>query len=143
MSRATNPLTMLIPAQLLGLAMLTMLVGGGLAMILGARRTGQALVLTAIALPFVRVLVQALTNSLSDAMPEWLVTPAAMLFMLVSCLMVGWALIKLVFGHKAVEEAKGHLLADALKGLLRMMFTRAGLVATGGAFVLLYINVRQ
>jgi hypothetical protein len=31
-------------------------------------------------------------------------------------------LVKLLVGQKAIDEAKGQLLADAVRGLLRLMF---------------------
>lgn len=141
MSNASNLLFLLIPEELFGLMLLCLFIGGGFALMLGYAVQGKALILTAIALPLVSFVVEALMNGMFMAMPGWLVTPVAMLLMLIVYLMIGWALVKLVFGQKAIEEAKGHLLADAIKGVLRMIFTRSGFVAVGIAFLLLYLNV--
>ena len=141
MSNASNLLFLLIPEEFFGLILLCLIVGGGFALILGYPAQGKALILTAIALPLVSFVVGVLMNEMFMALPGWLVTPVAMLLMLIIYLMIGWALVKLVFGQKAIEEAKGHLLADAIKGLLRMIFTRSGFVALGSVFLLLYLNV--
>ena len=82
-------------------------------------------------------------NELFVAVPGWSVTPVAMLLMLILYLMIGWALIKMVFGQRAIDEAKGHLLAEAVKGLLRMTLTRTGGLAVGGAFLFLYLSAAQ
>ena len=141
MSNASNLLFLLIPEALYGPMLLCLIVGGGFALMLGYAAQGKALILTAIALPLVSFIVEVLMNEMFMALPGWLVTPVAMLLMLNVYLMIAWALIKLVFGQKAVEEAKGHLLADAIKGVLRMTFTRSGFVAVGSVFLLLYLKV--
>jgi hypothetical protein len=122
MNRISNPLLMLIPEQALGPLLLLMLVGGGLLITVGARRAGGALVTLAIAIPFITVVVEALFNDLFAALPEGLVQPVAWLIMLVFYAVLGFMLLKLVVGQKAIDQAKGQLIADATKGLLKLMF---------------------
>lgn len=141
MGNVSNLLFLLIPESLFGPMLLCLLVAGGLALILGFGKLGKSLIFTAIALPLVSVAVEALLNDMFMALPGWLVTPVAMLLMLTVYIMIGWALIKLVFGQKAIDEAKSHLLADAVKGVLRRIFTRGGVVVAGSVFAFLYFSV--
>jgi len=141
MNNASNLLLLVIPEPLLGPLLVCLIMAGGLAMILGFRRQGAALVLMAIAIPIVSMLIEALMNDLFAAMPGWLVTPVAMLILLIVYAMIGWGLIKMLFGQRAVDEAKGHLLADAVRWLLRKTFTRYGLATLGALFLFHYWSV--
>jgi hypothetical protein len=141
MGNSSNLLLLLIPESLLGPLLLLFLMAGGLAIILGFRRKGMALIITAISFPIVAVVIETLMNELFGAMPGWLVIPVSMALLLIVYLMIGWGLIKMVFGQRAIDEAKGHLLADAVRGVLRMTFTRTGLVVFGGMFLFLYLSV--
>lgn len=143
MGSVSNVLFLLIPESLFGPMLLCMLVAGGLALILGFGKLGKGLIFTAIALPLVSFVFEAILNEMFMALPGWLVTPVAILLMLTVYLMIGWALIKIVFGQKAIQEAKGRLLADAIKSVMRRIFTRGGVVAVGSVFMLLYLSVGQ
>ena len=122
MNRIANPLLMLVPPELMGVLIMSLWVAGGFAFIVGARRTGGALVTVAIAIPLITVIVEALIGEAFALLPDALVMPVAFLITLALWLTVGWMLVKLVFGQRAVDEAKGHLLADALKAILRTLF---------------------
>lgn len=141
MSNISNLLFLIIPESLFGPMLLFLFVAGGFALILGFVRLGKGLIFTAIALPLISFVFEILMNEMFSALPSWLVTPVAMLLMLIVYFMIGWTLIKMVFGARAVEEAKGHLLADAIKSVLRMIFTRTGIVAVGIVFMFLYTSV--
>lgn len=122
MTRITNPLLMVVPLELLGLMLAGMIVAGGLMMVVGARQGGVALVGTAIAIPLISVVVEALMNEVFTAVPEDLILPLAWLIMGVAYLMLFGALVTMLFGQKAVDQAKGELLASAAKGVLRLVF---------------------
>lgn len=121
MSRITNPLLMVVPPELLGLLVFAMIVLGGLMLVVGARQRGLALVGVAVAIPFISVVVEALMNDVFTMVPDALVLPLAWLIMGVAYVMLLAAFVKLVFGEKAVDHAKGELLASALKGVLRLL----------------------
>lgn len=121
MSRITNPLLMVVPPELLGLLVFAMIVLGGLMLVVGARQRGLALVGLAVAIPFISVVVEALMNDVFTMVPDALVLPLAWLIMGVAYVMLLAAFVKLVFGEKAVDHAKGELLASALKGVLRLL----------------------
>lgn len=141
MNATSNLLLMFLPEALLGPLLVGLIVVGGLAMVLGFRRQGLALVVAAVAFPFVAVLVEATLNEVFAAIHPALVVPASMLLMLVVFLAMGGALIKAVFGQRAVDEAKGHLLADACRWTLRRIFSPRGLLLSAGVFGLLYVGV--
>lgn len=113
---------MVVPPELLGLLVAAMLVAGGLMTVVGARQRGLALVGVAIAIPFISVVVEALMNDVFTMVPDALVLPLAWLIMGVAYLMLLAAFVKMVVGQRAIEHAKGELLASALKGLLRLLF---------------------
>lgn len=112
---------MVVPPELLGLLMFAMIVAGGLMLVVGARQRGLALVGVAVAIPFISVVVEALMNDVFTMVPDALVLPLAWLIMGVAYVMLLAAFVKLVFGEKAVDHAKGELLASALKGVLRLL----------------------
>jgi len=122
MNRIANPLLMIIPEAAIAPLLVLLLVGGGLLITVGARRAGGAMVILAIAIPFITVIVEALFNDFFSALPEALVQPIAWLIMGIFYLVLGLMLVKLVVGQKAIDEAKGHLLADAIKWLAKLMF---------------------
>ena len=112
---------MVVPPELLGLLVFAMIVLGGLMLVVGARQRGLALVGVAVAIPFISVVVEALMNDVFTMVPDALVLPLAWLIMGVAYVMLLAAFVKLVFGEKAVDHAKGELLASALKGVLRLL----------------------
>ncbi len=137
MTRIANPLLMFIPEELMGALIMLMLVAGGLAITVGARRTGGALVTAATAIPVVTVIVGALMDGMFGMLPDALVMPVAFAITLALWLAVGWMLVKVVFGQQAVDEAKGHLLADGIKGVFGLLFRRpVALIA--GVFLLYF-----
>lgn len=129
MNRITNPLIMVLPEESLGLMIAGMLVVGGLLIAAGARRPGTALVVGAIAIPFVSVLVEAVLNDFFELLPPGLVQPIASMIMLWVYIAIAMAMVRLVFGDKAVEEAKGILLADAAKQIFKFLFWWPVLIA--------------
>ena len=122
MNRVTNPLLMVLPEEAMGTVLVLMIVGGGLLIVIGARKLGGTLVGLGIAMPFISVVIEALMNEFFFALPDDLIQPVAYLIMAVVYAALGYALLKLVLGQEAVDQAKGQLLADAIKGLLRLMF---------------------
>ena len=114
---------MLVPHELLGIVLLLFLTTGGLCMIVGAKKAASGLVATAVAVPFVSVMVEALMAGLFDYMPAWMVQATAWLVLILIYVAIFAALMSLIFGQRAWDEAKGHLLADAIKGLARVAFS--------------------
>ena len=112
MNTTTNILFLLMPEELVGILLLVMLVAGGFAFIIGARRVGKALVVSAIACPSISVIVSALFNDFFAALPPALVLPVAFLVMAVQYVSIGWMIIMAISGQRAVDHAKGELLAD-------------------------------
>ena len=123
MNRLGNPILLLVPHEALGAALMLFLVAGGLCMIVGARRAATGLIATAIAVPFVSVVIEALFNELFAVLPPWLVQVVAWLVLAVVYLIVLGAFMSFVFGQRVWDETKAHLLADAIKGLLRLAFS--------------------
>ena len=121
MNRITNPLLMVVPPELLGLLVAAMIVVGGILLVIGARQRGLALVALAVAIPFISVVVEALMNDVFTSVPDALVLPLAWLIMGVAYVVLLVALVRMVFGEKAVDHAKGELLTWMLKGLLRLL----------------------
>jgi hypothetical protein len=121
MSRIANPLLMLVPHELLGGFLLLFIVLGGLCRIVGAKKQSNALILIAIAIPFITVLVEGLCNELFAGLPPWTVKPIAWLTLIVVYVAIFSGLIALLFGTKAWDAAKGHLLAKAITELLRLL----------------------
>jgi len=121
LNRITNPLLMVVPPELLGLLVAAMIVVGGILLVIGARQRGLALVALAVAIPFISVVVEALMNDVFTSVPDALVLPLAWLIMGVAYVVLLVALVRMVFGEKAVDHAKGELLTWMLKGLLRLL----------------------
>lgn len=134
MNRFTNPILMIMPAEMLGLLIIGMLVGGGLAMTVGARKLGKSLVIGAIALPFIMLLVEALMNDLFAIMPDFMIMPVAFLITVLAWLMLAWALLRLMVGQAALDNARGALLADGIKAVMRPLLSRP-LILIGGLFL--------
>jgi hypothetical protein len=128
MNTTTNILFLLVPEELVGSLLLFMLIAGGFAFIVGARRAGKVLVVSAIAFPFISVIVSALFNDFFATLPPSLVLPVAFLVMAVLYVSTGWMILKGIFGQKAVDHAKGELLADGVRAALRLVFSKTGLV---------------
>jgi len=143
MNTTTNILFMLVPEELVGTLLLFMLIAGGFAFIIGARKAGKALVVSAIAFPFISVIVSALFNDFFAALPPSLVLPVAFLLMAVLYVSIGWMIIKGIFGQKAVDHAKGELLADGARAALKLMFSKFGLVCLIILVVLGYIGTTR
>jgi hypothetical protein len=138
MNRFANPILMIIPPELFGLIVVGMLICGGLAITVGARKLGKGLVLGAIALPFVMFIVEALMNDLFAAMPEALIMPVAFLITVTAWIMLGWALLRVVFGQAALSNAGGIILADTIRGGARLLSSRPIVVIGALVFTSLY-----
>ena len=137
MSRLTNPILMIMPAEMFGLLVIGMLVAGGLAMIVGARRLGKSLVIGAIALPFIMLLVEALMNDLFALMPDFMIMPVAFLITVLAWFMLAWALLRLAVGQAALDNARGALLADAIKAVARPVFSHPFVLI--GSVIVVYL----
>lgn len=127
MSQATNLLFLLLPPELLIPFVTLTVMAGGLLIVVGARQKGTALVIAGISLPIVMLAVELLMTEFFMALPEPLIAPVATAIMILLYAMIGWPLFKWIVGQKAVDEAKGQLLADAVKWLLRQIFSLAGM----------------
>ena len=123
MNRLSNPVLLLVPHEALGGVLLLFLVLGGLCRIVGAKTASTGLIATAIAVPFVSVVVEALFNELFAVLPPSLVRIVAWLVLGLVYIIIAGALMSFVFGQRVWDEAKGHLLADAIKGLFRLAFS--------------------
>lgn len=141
MNSATNLFLLLLPPELLGLLTVALIIAGGFMVMIGARRKGTALVVTGMSLPLVLILVEALMNDLFTALPEWLVMPVSVAITTIIYLLVGWAFVKLVFGQRAIDEAKGHLLADAARWVLRRVFSGKGAFVLGSCLLVLSTGI--
>ena len=122
MNRFINPWLMLMPAEAMGPALVLMIMVGGMMVMVGARRAGLALVYTAIALPFITVVAEILMNEVFTAVPDGLVQPLAWGMMGIAYLTLAGMLMVMLFGQKASGGVLTILLADAIKGLLRLLF---------------------
>ena len=120
MNRLTNPMLLLVPHEALGGVLLLFLVLGGICRIVGARRASTGLIAMAIAVPLVTVMMEVLFNELFAVLPPSLVRIVAWLVMIVVYVVIFGALMSFLFGQRSWEEAKGHLLADSVKGVLRI-----------------------
>jgi hypothetical protein len=85
-------------------------------------------------------MVEALMNDLFAAVPDQWVKPLAWLIMGVAYLAVAVSLIVLLVGQKAWDNARGQLVADGLKQLLRLLFWWPVLVVWVGALFVLYLR---
>lgn len=141
MNTTSNILFLLVPEELVGTLLLFMLITGGFAFIIGARKAGKALVVSAIAFPFISVIVSALFNDFFAALPPSLVVPVAFLLMAVLYVSIGWMIIKGIFGQKAVDHAKGELLADGVRAAFRFIFSLKGLVLIACLVALAYLAI--
>lgn len=140
MNTTTNILFLLVPERLVGVLLLFMMVAGGMAFIVGARRIGKTLFISAIAFPIISVIASALFNDFFAALPEWLVIPVAFLIMAILYISIGWMIIKGIFGQKAVDHAKGELLADGVRKGFSLLFSKAGILIVLGILTVSYFN---
>lgn len=120
MNRLTNPMLLLVPHEALGGVLLLFLVLGGICRIVGARRASTGLIAMAIAVPLVTVMMEVLFNELFAVLPPSLVRIVAWLVMIVVYVVIFGALMSFLFGQRSWEEAKGQLLANSVKGVLRI-----------------------
>lgn len=128
---ALGPIMLLIPEELFGLLVVGILMAGGFAFIVGASKSGRALVTAAIALPILSMIAQAVVNDLFSFLPDWLVAPVAVILMLLCYALVVIATIKAVVGERAWDDTKGRLLADVIKWSFKKLFSRTGLAMVG------------
>ena len=135
MERLVNPVLLLVPHEALGAVLLLFLVSGGLCMVVGARRAASGLIVTAIAVPFITVIVEAFFNELFAVLPLWLVQIVAWLVLGLAYLMIFGAFMSFVFGKAVWDGAKSHLLADAIGGVFRFLISWPLLLVWGAAAV--------
>ena len=131
MNRATNPILLLVPHEALGAVLLLFLTLGGLCMVVGARRASKGLIATAIAVPFITVIMEALFNELFSVLPPSLIKPVSWLILIVVYIVIFGALMSFLFGQRTWEAAKGQLLSDSIKGVLRIAVSWPLLVIWG------------
>jgi hypothetical protein len=140
MNTTGNILFLLVPEKMVGTLLLLMLMGAGLSMVVGARRVGTALFISAITFPIVGVLVTAILTDFFLALPEAIVLPAAFLMMAFLYLLAGWMIIKGIFGQKAMDHAKGEILADGARSGFRLLFSKVGVLTVVALLALAYSN---
>ena len=87
------------------------------------KRINAWVIVTAIAVPFVTVVVEALFNELFAVLPLWLVQIVAWVVLGFAYLMIFGAFMSFVFGQAVWDGAKSHLLADAIGGVFRFLFS--------------------
>ena len=100
-------------------------------MIVGAKKAASSLLLVGISLPFVLVLIEAIFNDFFAMLPPDYVKPVSWLIMGATYLLMFGLLMKSLFGEKTWDQAKGELLADAIKGLFKLAFSKPMLIAWG------------
>ena len=110
----------LVPAEALGAMCALLLVAGGLLLIVGAQHAGRSLIGLGIALPFVTVLAEILFNELFAVLPHWLVRLISWAFLILMYALLFGAAMGALFGQRSWEQAKGHFIADSMRGVFRM-----------------------
>ncbi len=129
-----GPILMIIPEELLGLLVVAMLMAGGLAITVGARKTGTALVTTALALPIISAVAQAIVNDIFSFIPDWLLLPVTILVMVLCYGLVIVTMLKALVGERAWNHAIGELLADFGRWFFSKAFSRAGMTMFAAMF---------
>lgn len=114
---------MLVPHEALGAVLLLFLVLGGLCRIVGAKKAATGLIVTALAVPFVTVIVEALFNELFAVLPLWLAQIVAWLVLILVYIIILGAFMSFAFGQKAWDKTRSELLASAIKGVFRLAFS--------------------
>ncbi len=128
MNRLGHTTLTLIPDQFLGLALTFLLVLGGFFLILGARKTAIALIVMAIATPFLGAFFQAVFNDLETLLPPLVMKVLSWAVLIVVGLSIVSGVIVLLFGKRSWEEAKAQLIADSIKTIARMTFSIPALI---------------
>ncbi|MEQ1790258.1 MAG: hypothetical protein ABL857_07430 [Rickettsiales bacterium] len=123
MNRAINPTIMLIPHEMLGQILALFLVLGGICMVVGARKAATGLISIAIALPFITVVVEAFFNEFFAILPPQFTQLFAWLVLGLVYLLIFGTLMSFLFGQRVWDQAKGQLLADAIRGVLRLVIS--------------------
>lgn len=140
MNRITEPLLLLVPDELIGSVLVLLIMLGGFCMMLGAKKTAMALIIMAISFPFISVLVEMVFSEFFAMLPEAYIKPASWLVVGICYLMMFGVLMKTFFGEKAWDQAKGELLADAIKWLLRKAFSLPMLIVWVGLVGYLWLK---
>lgn len=140
MNRLSNPILLLVPHEALGAVLILFLVLGGLCRIVGARRASTGLIATAIVVPIATVVVEVLFNELFAVLPPSLVKIVAWLVMGIVYLVIFGTLMNFLFGEEAWGHAKGQLLADSIKGILRIAISWPLLLVWGVLALYLWIK---
>lgn len=129
----------LVPHEALGALLMLFIVLGGLCLIVGARQAATALITTAIAIPFVTVVVEALFSEVFNALPPYLVKPVAWLVLGIAYLAIFGTLMRFVFGEEAWNNALGRLIADSIEGIFRLAVSWPMLIVWGVLALYLWI----
>ncbi|MBK6744830.1 MAG: hypothetical protein IPG66_18495 [Hydrogenophilales bacterium] len=127
----TELVMLFFPSELIAYASVLAIMVGGACMIVGARKAAMSLIIFGISLPFVVALTEAVFNDFFAMLPEAYIKPVSWLIMGVTYLLMFGVLMKSLFGEKAWDQAKGELLADAIKGLFKLAFSKPLLIVWG------------
>jgi Na+/phosphate symporter len=119
LNRINEPLLYLVPDELIGIVLVLLIMLGGFCMMVGAKKTAMTLIIMAISFPIISTFIEIIFSDLFAMLPEAYIKPASWIVMGVCYLMMFGVLMRTFFGEKAWDQAKGELLADAIKWLLR------------------------
>lgn len=123
MDRAVNLALIMIPTEIMGPALALLLMLGGFCMVVGARKAATGLITTAITFPFIVVIVEALFNDFFAAIPAQYTQLAVWLVLGVSYLLIFGRLMSFLFGRRVWDDAKGNLLAYAIRRVFILAFS--------------------
>lgn len=137
MNRVTSPAMLLVPEEAMGGMLTLFLILGGLCLIAGAKKTASGLIVLAIFTPFVMAVMQATFSELFAALPAETVQPVSWLLMGFVGVSALGALMALLVGKSAWDEAKGHILAEIILGIFRLIFSWRFIVA--GSVLILFL----
>lgn len=139
MGQTTNLAFLLLPEELLPYLVTLMVMAGGFLLMIGQRDKAIALVAAGLSLPVILLVVEAVMTDVFMALPEGMVGPVATVITVVLYASIGWSLLVWLVGRKAVDEAKGHLLADAIKWVLKKLFSLKGIAVLGSLLALIWM----
>lgn len=129
MNRAVGPSLMLIPDEMMGQILALLLMLGGVFMVVGAKRISAGLITTAITLPFLSMIIETFLNDLFAAIPAQQVQLVAWLVQGLLYLMIFGGIMGLLFGQSVWNQAKGHILAEAIIGIFKLIFNWKFIIA--------------
>lgn len=134
MSSSGRTLLSFLPGEFIGLVIVGLIMAGGLAIMLGMRRKGTALVLSGISLPFLIMIRQTLRYEVLTALPESWRGPISLIGACIFGVVILLAVLRLLLGREIftqmISQTLGTLLADFLKWLARRITTPLGCLST-------------